>query len=116
MDIRRRVAVAGHQLQLLAHLENAVGVRDHAMLVRALDVFDVPAPEDDRQTAVDRLRLQPGIDDRLLGLRMAHDLGQDEERVFPLALVDPLAVLVQDAAVIGIHEGVGAALKLVVDA
>src|SRR5690606_20409959 len=107
------IAVAWHQTQLLADLEHALGIFDDAVLVRALDVFHVAAPVDDRQAAVDRLRLQAGIDDRLVGLGVAHHLGQDEERVLPLALVDALAVLVEDAAVIRVHEGIGAALKLV---
>jgi len=47
---------------------------------------------------------------------MAHHAGQDEERVFPLALVDALPVLVEDPAIVGVHKGVAAALKLIVDA
>ena len=47
---------------------------------------------------------------------MAHHAGQDEERVFPLALVDALPVLVENPAIVGVHEGVAAALEFIVDA
>ena len=60
--------------------------------------------------------LSPASTMALSGLRVAHDRGQDEQRVLPLALVDALAVLVEDAAIVRVHEGVGAALELVVDA
>src|SRR5439155_17857084 len=53
-----------------------------------------------RQARIDRLHLQPGVTDRLVGLGVAHYAGQDEERIFPLALVDTLPVLVEDTAII----------------
>lgn len=46
---------------------------------------------------------------------MAHHAGQDKQRILPFAIVDTFAVFIQNAAIIGVHEGIRAALKLVVD-
>ena len=116
MHVGGRVAVARHQPQLLAYFQRAGGVGDHAVLVRAFDVFHVIAAEDEGQTAVHRLCLEARIHDGLVSLGVAHHLSEQEEGVFPFALVDAVAVLVQNAAVVGIHEGIGTALQLVVHA
>ena len=116
VQIRRRVAVARHQPQLVAHLQHAAGVKHHAVLVRATDVFDVVAAEHERQAAVDRLDLQAGIDDRPIGLRMAHHLREQEEGIFPFTRVESRTIGIPDASVVGVHERVGPTLELVVNA
>ena len=60
--------------------------------------------------------LRPASQTAWPGLAWLITRGQDEERVLPFALVDALAVLVADAPVVRIHEGVAAALQFVVDA
>lgn len=115
MHVAGRVAVPRHQPQLVIDLQRAFRVGNHAMLIRAFQVFDIVAAIDLGQAAIDGLSLQARIDDCLVGLGMAHHRGQDEQGVFPLALINALAVLVENAAIINIHEGVGTALKFVVD-
>jgi len=110
------IAMAGDKLELVIHLEHAVRIGDHAMLVRAFDIFDIVTAKDRRQAAIDTLRLQTGIADSLVGFCMAHDRCQNKECILPLALVDAIAILVENSAIVGIHERVGAALQFVVDA
>ena len=105
-----------HKPQLVVHLQNAIRIRHNHMLVGAFDILHLVAAKDHRQTTVYRLRLEPSINDGLVGLCMAHDAGENEQCILPFSLVDPFAILVQNASVVGIHEGVGSALKLVVDA
>ena len=106
--------MAGNEPELLVEPEHVLRVRDDTVLVGALDVLDVVAAEDHRKTGIHALGLQPGIADGPVGLRLRHDRGPDEQAV--LEFVDEGAGFVLHALIVGVHEDVGAALHLVVDA
>ena len=76
----------GDVLELVVDLEDIAEVLDDTMFIAALDVFHVRAAIDHRQARTHRLRLGAGIDNRLVGLGVAHDRGQDEKCVFPFTL------------------------------
>src|ERR1700745_3238757 len=86
------------------------------MLVGASEEFRIFAAVDRRKPRVKRLSLQPGIAYCLVRFSMAHDAGENEQRVLPLLFVDAVAPLVQNPTVVGVHKGVASALKFVVHA
>ena len=98
--------MSGYQPQFVVHFQRAVRVHHHTMLVRAFHVLDIISAKDHRKARVYGLRLKPGIHNRLVRLCVAHHRGQNEERVFPLALIDPFAIFVEDAAIIRVHKRV----------
>src|ERR1700754_4660219 len=104
--VARWITVTWDELQLVVELQHAVGIRNHSMLVGALDVFDIVTPIDHRETRVDALRLPFRIANRLVGLGVRHDRGPDEQCILEIA--DELAALVLDPLIVGIHEYVGA--------
>lgn len=104
-----------NETKLFVDLENTGRILDDAVLVAAFDVFHIVAAVNEGEPAIDRLRLQAGIADCLVGLGMAHHRGQDEERVLPFALIDALAFPVEDTPVVGVHERVGPALQFIVN-
>ena len=50
--------MAGDQLQLVVELQYIVWIGNHAVLIGALDIFDIGASEDHRQTRIDALGFQ----------------------------------------------------------
>ena len=82
--------MAGNKTQPVIHLEGALRIHDHAVFVGATNVFHVVPAENDGQSAVDGLGLEACVADRPVGLCVAHDRREKEERVSPFTLVDPL--------------------------
>jgi hypothetical protein len=78
VDIAGRVAMTGDQAQFIPDLQCAVWIYDHAMLVRRSQVRQVGTAEDNRQTRVHRLHLQPCVADRHVRFFMTDDHCQYE--------------------------------------
>ena len=99
-----------HQLDLVADPQPIGRARDRepAVLVGGALVGRGRLVPDSRRPRVEGQRLQPGIDDGALLGRAAHDRRPHEQA--RLESVDRRPVAVEIAAVIGVHEDVGAAL------
>jgi hypothetical protein len=115
VEVDGRVAMAGDEADLVADLEPVGGARDAepAVLVGGALVGGGGLVADDRRAGVESDRLEAGVDDRTVLGRVAHHRRPDEE-----ARLEGLgrgAVAVEIAAVIGVHEDVGAALQLGID-
>jgi hypothetical protein len=57
--------VTGHEAELVADFQDALGIVDDAVLIRALDILHVVAAKDEREAGVDRLCLEAGIADQI---------------------------------------------------
>src|SRR5438067_25563 len=108
--------MAGDKADLVAEVEPVCGGADAdlAVLVGGALVGGGGLVPDGRRTGIHAERLEPGIDDGAVLARPAHHRGPDEKARVEGA--DRLAILVEIAAVIGVHEDVGAALQFGVDA
>ena len=106
--------MARNQLQLVVDPQRTVWVHDDPMLVRTLDIFDIIAPVDHWQAAIDGLSLEARVDNCFVCLCMTHHAGEDEKGILPFTLVDAFAVFVEDAPIVRVHEGIGAALQFVI--
>ena len=108
--------MAGDEADLVAEPEAVGGARDAepSVLVGGALVGGGGLVADERRAGVEGERLQAGVDDRAVLGRAAHHRRPHEE-----ARLEGLgrgAVAVEVAAVIGVHEDVGAALQFGVDA
>jgi len=80
------------------------------MFIGTFQILHIRATKIYRQPRIHRLHFQPRIDNRFVGLGMAHHRCQDKQRVLPFALINPLAVLNQYPAIIVVDKGVRPAL------
>src|SRR6202035_4886551 len=89
------------------------GDAEPSMLVGGALVGGGGLVADERRARVEGERLQAGVDDRALVGWAAHHCRPHEEA--PLAGLGWRAVAVEVAAVVGVHEDVGAALQFGID-
>jgi hypothetical protein len=106
----------GDQADFVAEPEPVGGGRDGeaAVLVRRALVGGGGLVGDERRARIEGQCLEAGVDDRAVLGRAAHHSRLDEEA--RLEGLGRLAVAGEVAAVIGVHEDVGAALQLGIDA
>src|SRR6266446_5338427 len=116
VEVDGRVAMAGDEADLVAEGEAVGGGRDRepAVLVGGALVGRGGLVADERRAGVESERLEAGVDDRAVLGRAAHHRRPDKEA--RLEGFGRRAVAVEIAAVIGVHEDVGAALQFGVDA
>src|SRR4051812_21263773 len=111
VEIHRRVAVAGHEKQLLAQLRRLGTARDFdpAVLIRCPGIDEARLFPDQGHAGVDARGLEPGVYDSERSTWTAHHRGEHEERVLEARQRrGPLVT-----RVVRIHENVGPGLDLV---
>jgi hypothetical protein len=116
VQVDGRVAVARDQPYPVAQPQ-ALGLGAEAqlaVLVRDRDHLDVLAAVHPRRSFLGAVGFEAGIDDRAIRGRRAHHGREHEQAVLELGVA--AAIDAADAGVVGVHERVGAALQLIVDA
>jgi hypothetical protein len=116
VEVDGRVAMAGDEADLVADLEAVGGAGDAeaAVLVGGALVGGGGFVADGGRARVEGERLQAGVEDRALVGRAAHHRRPHEKP--RLEGLGRGSVAVEIAAIIGVHEDVGAALQFGIDA
>ena len=105
-----------HQSEFVIHLQHTVGVFYHAMFIRTFYVFHIVATKYEGKPLSTDCALRPASTIALSALAWDMTEVKMNSEFSHSPLIDPLAVLVKNAAIVGIHEGVGTALQFVVNA